>query len=87
MTSTATGLGRSERVGASALTKSVLKALSLGGAGSLSTVSSFVNECRLLAPRHAARYIVMTMLIAQASSTSVLACFRALDGWNYQRPS
>ena len=85
LTSTAAGLGRSERVGASALTRSVLEALSLGGAGSLSTVSSFVNECRLLAPRHAARYIVMTLLIAQASSASVLTCFRALDGWNHRR--
>ena len=42
----------------------------LGFAGSLSTVSSFVNECRLLPPRHAARYALATLALGQALSGS-----------------
>lgn len=82
MTSTAACLGRSERVGASAVMQSVLSGIGLGAAGSLSTVSSFVNECRLLKPRYAIRYAMLTFLTAQTLSVSVLAGFRALDGWN-----
>ena len=85
MTSTAAGLGRSERVGASAVTRSLLSGIGLGAAGSLSTVSSFVNECRLLKPRHAMRYALLTFLISQALSVAVLAGFRALDGWDGAR--
>merc|ERR1712129_505058 len=63
MTSTAACLGRSERVGASAVMQSVLSGIGLGAAGSLSTVSSFVNECRLLKPRHAIRYATTSLSI------------------------
>ena len=80
LTSTAAGLSDSERVGASAVTKSLLIGISLGAAGSLSTVSSFVNECRLLEWRHAVRYVLLTFSIAQALSLAVLAGFRAMDG-------
>ena len=85
LTSLASALKNSESVDLSATTKSVLGALSLGAAGSLSTVSSFVNECRLLSPQDAGRYIVVTLTTGQLLSVSILAGFRALDGWDPPR--
>ena len=47
----------------------MLGAASLGAAGSLSTVSSFVNELRLLSPFNSARYALVALLVGQAQDT------------------
>jgi fluoride ion exporter CrcB/FEX len=73
--------GDSERAGTHAQARSasepaaagraLLCAVSLGAAGSLSTVSSFVNELRLLSPAHATRYALATMVVGQSVAAAV----------------
>lgn len=53
----------------------MLGAATLGAAGSLSTVSSFVNELRLLSPFNSARYALVTLLVGQAVAAAVPAVF------------
>ena len=53
----------------------MLGAASLGAAGSLSTVSSFVNELRLLSPFNSARYALVTLLVGQSVAAAVPAVF------------
>lgn len=66
--------GRAEAHAASepgAAVHDLLGAVSLGAAGSLSTVSSFVNELRLLPPAHAAQYALATVLVGQSVAAAV----------------
>jgi fluoride ion exporter CrcB/FEX len=47
----------------------------------LSTVSSFVNELRVLPePTHAYKYAACTLLAAQLIAISMWLAFRAIDG-------
>lgn len=58
----------------------LLGAVSLGAAGSLSTVSSFVNELRLLSPAHAAQYALATIAVGQSVAAAVNYGFQFVVG-------
>lgn len=64
-------LSLAESVGASGPTQMVLGALSLGAAGCLSTVSSFVNEVRLLPSPSAEIYAVLTLVAGQLAAVPI----------------
>lgn len=78
MTTLASVLVHTPAIGASRETKMVLEALSLGAAGSLSTVSTFMNELRLLPTPHAHVYAAVTLLVGQAIALPLWAGFREL---------
>ena len=50
-------------------------AISVGFAGCLSTVSTFVNECRLLRGKTCYHYIYVTFLLSQVLAISLLAVY------------
>jgi fluoride ion exporter CrcB/FEX len=55
-------------------------ALMLGGAGCLSTVSTFVNEIRMLRIDHAFVYVVATLALGQAIAVPIWYGFAVFDG-------
>ena len=61
--------------GASSEVRMVLSALSLGGAGCLSTVSTFVNETRQLPLVTGLRYVAVSLIIGQIASVSIWCAF------------
>ena len=58
----------------------VFGGLTLGAFGCLSTVSTLVNELRLLSPMQAVQYGGLTMGLGQLVTVPILVGFRALDG-------
>lgn len=70
----------SDEVDATRATEVFLNALSLGGAGCLSTVSTFVNEVRILPRPFGTRYAFVTIVLGQLVSVSIVLLFRgAID--------
>jgi fluoride ion exporter CrcB/FEX len=66
-------------VGLSSDADLIMGALSLGAFGCLSTVSTFVNEVRLLPSAHAIRYAACTLFLGQLVAVPILVGFRELD--------
>lgn len=59
----------------------ILGALSLGAAGCLSTVSTFVNEIRLLPSPHGEFYAVLSLFLGQVVALSIWSGFEYSDGY------
>ena len=72
----ATGCSVSPTSDHAQLTGVALGALSLGGAGCLSTVSTFANEVRLLPALHAVVYATLTLVLGQCISVPIIVCLR-----------